>query len=580
MVRDISAVMPPAGASSFARFARNSRDAATHAAGVAGIAAAAACGDAEVTSAASVMAVSISTVYEQWRTPDIAARGATIIRPMSKLLLGIDIGSSFVKASLVDVDTGLAVASAAAPSSEMAIAAPQPGWAEQDPADWWRNAVAAVRGTVERAGVRGTSVAAIGVSYQMHGLVVVDRHQRVLRPAIIWCDGRAVEIGQRAFEEIGRLSCLARLLNSPGNFTASKLRWVKEHEPDVFAAVDKAMLPGDYIAMRLTGCAATTASGLSEGIFWDYLDGSVSADVLDVYGLPPSMIPDIVPTFGVQGSVTADAATELGIAPGTPVAYRAGDQPNNAFSLRVLEPGEIAATAGTSGVVYGVGDRARWDNESRVNTFLHVNHRAAAPRYGVLLCVNGTGSLNSWIKRMAGQGLDYDEMNRLALGTPIGADGIVVLPFGNGAERTLDNRDPGAAILNLSFNRHMHGHLFRAAQEGIAFALNHGVDIMREMGIQVNAVRAGRANLFLSPLFARAFADTADAVVELFETDGAQGAARAAGVGAGIFPTLEDAFGGLQACARFEPDPATAPQYREAYQRWREALAGHLRPRG
>ena len=276
--------------------------------------------------------------------------------------------------------------------------------------------------------------------------------------------------------------------------------------------------------------------------------------------------------FGEQGRVTPAAAAELGLAAGTPVAYRAGDQPNNAFSLNVLEPGEVAATAGTSGVVYGVGDRAQWDNESRVNTFLHVNHGPGAPRYGVLLCVNGTGSLYSWAKRTMGQGLSYETMNELANGAPIGADGVVVLPYGNGAERTLSNRDPGASILNLSFNRHTQAHVFRAAQEGVVFALNYGMDIMREMGVDVRAVRAGRANMFLSPLFARAFADTSGAVVELFETDGAQGAARAAGVGAGLFPTMADAFRGLRACARYEPDAVSVPRYRAAYERWREAL--------
>jgi xylulokinase len=491
---------------------------------------------------------------------------------MPRLLLGLDVGSSFVKAALVDADSGRLAAQASSPSTEMTIASPRPGWAEQDPAEWWRNAVAATREAISQSGTPGSAVCAVGIAYQMHGLVVVDRRQQVLRPSIIWCDGRAVEIGQRAFDEIGRLTCLARLLNSPGNFTASKLRWVQEHEPEVFAAVDKAMLPGDYIAMKLTGRAATTASGLSEGILWDFLDGRVSQDVLEVYGLPASMIPELVPTFGDQGMVAAGAAAELGVSPGTAVAYRAGDQPNNAFSLNVLEPGEVAATAGTSGVVYGVGDRAQWDNESRVNTFLHVNHRRETPRHGVLLCVNGTGSLYSWAKRTMGQGLSYEAMNELALEAPVGADGVVVLPFGNGAERTLPDREPGAAILNLSFNRHSRAHLFRAAQEGVVFALNHGVGIMREMGVDVRAVRAGRANMFLSPLFARAFADASGATVELFETDGAQGAARAAGVGAGVFPTMADAFGGLHACARFEPDPVTVPQYRAAYERWLEAL--------
>ncbi len=492
---------------------------------------------------------------------------------MPRLLLGLDIGSSFVKAALVDAGTGVPVARASAPVAEMPIASPQLGFAEQDPADWWRYAVVTTREALRRAGASGSSVAAVGLSYQMHGLVVVDREQRVLRPAIIWCDGRAVEIGRRAFDRIGHRACLKHLLNSPGNFTASRLRWVKEHEPKLFASIDKMMLPGDYLAMRLTGRVTTTASGLSEGVLWDFLDRRVSSDVLEAYDLSPALVPDLVPTFGAQGVLTRRAAVQLDLPAGTPLTYRAGDQPNNAFALNVLEPGEVAATAGTSGVVYGIGAEPCWDDQSRVNTFLHVNDRPGAPRYGVLLCVNGAGSLYSWMRRTLVRGMSYEEMNRLALDAPVGSDGIVVLPYGNGAERTLSNRDPGLTVLGLSFNRHSTAHLLRAAQEGIVFALNYGIDIMRGMSIDVVAVRAGRANLFLSEVFARAFADTSGAVVELFDTDGAEGAARAAGVGAGVYPTVRDAFIGLRDCARFEPDAATALRYRDAYGRWLDGLA-------
>jgi xylulokinase len=495
---------------------------------------------------------------------------------MPRLLLGLDVGSSFVKAAVVDADTGALAAQAVSPAAEMAIAAPRPGWAEQDPADWWRHVSAATRQAVAACGASPAAIGAIGISYQMHGLVVVDRRQRVLRPSIIWCDSRAVEIGRRAFDDIGPLSCLTRLLNSPGNFTASKLKWVKDHEPEVFAEVDKAMLPGDYVAMRLTGRVATTASGLSEAVLWDFLDAALSRDVLDCYGLPASMVPDLVPTFGPQGELTGPAASELGLRAGTPVTYRAGDQPNNAFALNVLEPGEVAATAGTSGVVYGVGGQAVWDTESRVNTFLHVTDAPGAPRYGVLLCVNGTGALNSWVRRTLAPELSYDDMNRLAGEAPVGADGVVVLPFGNGAERSLRDRDPRAAVLGLAFNRHSRACLFRAAQEGIAFALNHGLAIVRGMGLEVRTVRAARANMFLSPVFARAFADTSGAVVELVATDGAQGAARAAGVGAGIYAAPADANRTLRVLDRIEPDPATVPLYQEAFERWSGALAAAL----
>ncbi len=492
---------------------------------------------------------------------------------MPHVLLGLDIGSSFVKATLVDVGSGTALSRASAPGVEMPIASPQPGWAEQDPADWWRSVVEATRGAVRQAGLDGSSVAAIGLSYQMHGLVVVDRWQRVLRPAIIWCDGRAVEVGRRAFDRMGRERCLGRLLNAPGNFTASRLRWVKEHEPGLFASIDKAMLPGDYIAMRLTGRVATTASGLSEAVLWDFADRRLSGDMLEALELPASIVPELVPTFGEQGMLAPAAAAELGLRAGTPLTYRAGDQPNNAFSLNVLDPGEVAATAGTSGVVYGVGAEPRVDDRSRVNTFLHVSDRPDAARYGVLLCVNGTGALYRWLRQEVARGLSYAEMDRLAHDAPIGSDGLVVLPFGNGAERTLENADPGGAVLGLSFNRHSAAHLLRAAQEGIVFALNYGLDLMRGMGIAVASVRAAHGNLFLSDLFARAFADTSGGVVELMATDGAEGAARAAGVGAGIFPTMRDSLAGLRVSARIEPDPETVSHYRAAYGRWLDALA-------
>lgn len=496
-----------------------------------------------------------------------------------RYLLGLDVGSSFVKASLVDADRGVAVASASEPATEMTIASPRPGWAEQHPDDWWTNVVAATRRAMREADATPESVAAVGVSYQMHGLVLVDRSQRVLRPAIIWCDSRAVEIGEWAFEAIGPLSCLARCLNSPGNFTASKLKWVKDHEPEVYAAVHKAMLPGDYVAMRLTGEIATTETGLSEAILWDYVDGGLARDVLDVLGLSECLLPSIVPTLGLQGRVTRAAASELGVGPGIPVAYRAGDQPNNAFSLRVLDPGQVAATAGTSGVVYGVNDQATWDQQSRVNTFLHVNHSARLARYGVLLCVNGTGALYSWLRRtLAGEagGLSYERMNEEAAATAIGADGLLMLPYGNGAERTLVNKEPGASLHGLSLVRHGRGHLCRAAQEGIAFALRHGLDVMREMGVAATSVRAGRANLFLSPVFAHAFADISGASVELFETDGAQGAARAAGVGAGIFANLDDAFAGLRAVERIDPDADRSNRYEAIYHRWLQVLDASL----
>ncbi|MFB6278637.1 MAG: xylulokinase [Salinibacter sp.] len=496
------------------------------------------------------------------------------------LLLGYDIGSSAIKAALLDAETGTVQASARAPTSEeMRMEAPRPGWAEQDPLRWWREVQAATAALREEADFDPDAVAAIGITYQMHGLVLLDADHKVLRPAIIWADGRAVDVGREAFETLGQEWCLRHLLNSPGNFTASKLAWVKRNEPDVYDRVQTAMLPGDYVALRLTGQARTTPSGLSEGTLWDVRREALATDLLDHFDIAPDLWPEPVPTFAEQGTLTREAADTLGLAPGTPVAYRAGDQPNNAFSLGVLSPGEVAATAGTSGVIYGVGDAPDSDPQSRVNTFLHVNHEPEGrPRYGTLMCVNGTGILNRWLHEAIGglEKLSYDQMNEEAADAPVGAEGLTVLPFGNGAERTLGNRDLGASVHGLNFTVHGRPHLFRAAQEGIVFALRYGLDIMREMGLSADVIRAARGNLFLSPVFTEAFATVTDTAVELVRTSGAEGAARGAGLGAGVYETTDEAFEGLETGRTVAPNPKHADAYATAYDRWTQILTRQL----
>lgn len=493
-----------------------------------------------------------------------------------RYLLGLDIGSSSVKCALLDIETGRAVATAHSPSTEMIIESPRQGCAEQDPSTWWKELCIAVAQLKEEVACKKDDVAAIGISYQMHGLVAVDKNGEPVRPAIIWCDGRAVDLGRTAFQSLGQHHCLSHYLNSPGNLTASKLKWVKDNEPDVYARIHKVMLPGDYIAYRLTGEMRTTLSGLSEGVMWDVQSHCIAHALFDYYGINESLICASVPQFGEQGRLTAAAADALGLAPEIPITYRAGDQPNNAYSLNVLEPGEVAATAGTSGVVYGVIDTPSYDERSRVNTFIHVNHQPQDPRYGVLLCINGTGILNSWLQKNAFAGLSYPEINQLASKSPIGAEGLLCFPFGNGAERVLENSDPGSTIRGLHFNRHNRSHLARAAQEGIVFSLFYGIEIMMEMGLSVSTVRAGKANMFLSEVFTEAFVNTTGACVELFNTDGAQGAARAAGAGAKVFANRTETFKGLQRIARFEPDPHLQSRYREAYFNWRTLLnKGH-----
>lgn len=490
-----------------------------------------------------------------------------------RYLLGFDVGSSSVKASLVDSDSGVCVASAFYPEKEAPIIAVKSGWAEQDPQMWWNNAKLSLKKVMADSSVKGEDIKAIGISYQMHGLVCVDKNQNVLRPSIIWCDSRAVPYGEKAFENIGPKECLGHLLNSPGNFTASKLAWVKENEPQLFEKIYKIMLPGDYIAMKLSGTINTTISGLSEGMLWDFKNKKVAKFLLDYFGFDESLIADIVPTFSIQSEVSEAAANELGLKAGTPISYRAGDQPNNALSLNVFNPGEIASTAGTSGVVYGVLGEANYDIKSRVNTFAHVNYQKDMERLGVLLCINGTGILNAWMRRnVAPEGISYSDMNDMMASVPVGSDGITIIPFGNGAERVLENKEIGCSIHGVNFNKHGKAHLMRAAQEGIVFSFCYGMEVMQQMGMDIHKIHAGKANMFLSELFRNTLAGVSGATIELYETDGSVGAAKGAGMGCGIYKDHDEAFATLKKLAVIEPDEKRRAEYLQAYSLWKETL--------
>ena len=488
--------------------------------------------------------------------------------------LGYDLGSSSVKVCLLDAASGRGVAHACYPDREMTIDAPKLGWAEQAPETWWECAKHATErlreGTDSAIAIAMGEIGAIGISYQMHGLVLVDRNGRVVRPAIIWCDSRAVDEGARAFEALGARRCLDALLNAPGNFTASKLAWVRENEPAHFERAHTMMLPGDYFAWRLTGRAATTLSGLSEGILWDFSKHETAAFLLEHFAIPTSLVPDVVPTFGEHGRLTEAAAEELGLKAGTPVTYRAGDQPNNALSLGVLEPGEIAATAGTSGVVYGISDTVRADRRSRVNSFAHVNHSTEATRLGILLCINGTWSAYRWLRERLET--DYDMMNEQASEVPIGCDGLCFFPFGNGVERMLENRALGASMTHLDFNTHGDAYLARGVQEGIAFAFQYGMDVLRDLGMRPAVIRAGLQNMFLSPVFREILTSTTGVSLKLYRTDGAEGAARGAAFGVGHYASLSEALTGLRRDAVFEPNLERASRYREAYRAWADEL--------
>jgi len=490
-----------------------------------------------------------------------------------QFLLGFDVGSSSVKASLVDIETGVMAATAFFPEHEAPIKSVKPGWAEQDPQMWLDNAKLSLQKIMADTGAEGEDIKAIGISYQMHGLVCVDRNQQVLRDSIIWCDSRAVPYGERAFDDLGTDNCLGNLLNSPGNFTAAKLAWVKENEPDIYDRIYKVMLPGDYIAMRLSGEINTTIGGLSEGIFWDFNKRQAADFLLDYYGFSKDILADVVPTFAVQSQVSKAAALELGLKEGTPISYRAGDQPNNALSLNVFNPGEIASTAGTSGVVYGVLGEVGYDPKSRVNTFAHVNYTPEQTRLGVLLCINGTGILNAWVRRnIAPEGIGYQQMNELCETAPIGSDGLSIIPFGNGAERVMENQEIGCSINGLDFNHHTRAHIMRAAQEGIVFSFCYGMEIMNKMGMDIHKIHAGHANMFLSNVFRQTLASTNGATIELYETDGSVGAAKGAGMGCGIYKDHDEAFASLKKLSVVEPNEKKRADYLEAYARWKEAL--------
>lgn len=487
-------------------------------------------------------------------------------------LIGYDLGSSSIKASIVDGSNGCTIASAQYPHLEMKILAHQVGWAEQNPEDWWTNLVTVTKLVLKQSNVSKDDIRAIGIAYQMHGLVMVDQDLKVIRPSIIWCDSRAIDIGEKAFQNIGKNKCLSHMLNSPGNFTASKLKWVKENEPENYRRLYKMMLPGDFIAMKMSNQITTTISGLSEMILWDFKEESIADLILEEYGIDKDIIPDLVDCFSIQAKLSSKAAAELGINAGTPITYRAGDQPNNALSLGVVSPNQVAATGGTSGVIYAVMATPKYESHSRVNGFAHVNHSSSNPRIGNLLCINGAGIQYAWIRSVLGnKDLDYNKMEELANNIPIGSEGLRIIPFGNGAERMIQNLNTSAQINNLQFNRHKKGHFFRASLEGVAFSFVYGFEILKNMGLNPSVVRVGNDNLFQSKIFSMTVASMIDAEIDLYDTNGATGAAKASGIAVGVFSNAIEAFQSLKIENKYKPSNKQ-DEYKSAYQLWKKDL--------
>ncbi|MFV8324418.1 xylulokinase [Flavobacterium sp. ZS1P14] len=484
--------------------------------------------------------------------------------------IGYDIGSSSIKVALVEAKTGEKIVVLHEPQNEMEIVSLHPNWAEQDPEMWWQHICVATKRAIKESNVDASKITGIGISYQMHGLVIVDEKCNPLRNAIIWCDSRAVAIGDKAFAELGEQKCAAHLLNSPGNFTASKLKWVKENEPAIYEKIYKYMLPGDFIACKLTGAITTTKNGLSEGMLWDYKENKVADWLLDYYGIDQSLTPTIVENFTNQGLLNERASKEVGLPVGIPVVYRAGDQPNNALSLNVLNPGEVAATGGTSGVFYAVTDRLSEQKGTRVNNFVHVNYEKSEPRIGKLLNINGAGIQYRWLRNNTGTET-YESMNRKASEISVGSEGVVVIPFGNGAERMFNNKNIGTHFLNLNLNTHTNAHLFRASLEGIAFSFVYGMEILKQDNATIGVIRAGNDNLFRSEIFSNTVATLIGHEIEIYNTTGAVGAARAVGLTDGDFEKFGSSITKNDHVMTFVPLKNKEP-YEKAYKHWKKEL--------
>ncbi len=484
--------------------------------------------------------------------------------------IGYDIGSSSIKAALVEVDTGKQIAVTHEPEGEMGMISPKASWAEQDPEVWWKLICLATKKLLKQTGIDSAKISGIGIAYQMHGLVVVDRNGAPLRNAIIWCDSRAVDIGNEAFKALGTKKCMEHLLNSPANFTASKLKWVHDNEPDIYEKIYKYMLPGDYIAYKFSGDITTTINGLSEGTLWDYKNHEPANWLLSFYNLNPDLTPALVDNFSVQAKLNQQGAEASGLKPGTPITYRAGDQPNNALSLNVMKPGEVAATGGTSGVVYALTDSMQTKELERINHFAHVNHTAAAPVIGKLLCINGAGIQYRWMKNNTGAE-SYNHMNQLADAAPIGANGLCVMPFGNGAERMLGNKNIEARILNINLNQHSQGSIYRATLEGIAFSFIYGMKFIKNDNTPLHVIRAGNDNLFRSEVFSNTIASLIGQEIEIYNTTGAIGAARAASVRHDNLAAFGERISNNDYVSSYTPQK-NADAYYEAYEKWEKEL--------
>lgn len=487
------------------------------------------------------------------------------------LLCGIDVGTSSIKLSVVNSATKKIIHSCSFPDTENDIISILPGYAEQNPEHWWHCIEQVIKKGNASKTYNPLDIIAIGISYQMHGLVILDKDKKVLRPSIIWCDSRASGYGDKAFENLGKENALKSLLNSPGNFTASKLAWVKKNEPYIYDKIKYVLLPGDYISYKFTNELTTTISALSEGIFWDFKKNEISKDLLNYYQFDISLFPELRHVFTNHGLITSKNAIQLGLSKKIKVTYKAGDQPNNALSLGVIEPGEIATTAGTSGVIYGVSSELKYDPDCRLNSFAHVNYTNELRRIGVLMCINGTGILNRWLKENFFPLNSYTDLNNFADKSEIGSKGLICFPFGNGSERIFNNKIIGGSFRNLDFNRHKKNEISRSVQEGIAFSMVYGLELLEIAGINPIKIKAGFSNMYLSSIFASTIVNASNVSIQLLESDGAYGAALGAGIGLQYYKSLYEGVNSIKIMSEVTPDQ-NRNKTREVYENWKFEL--------
>ena len=454
---------------------------------------------------------------------------------MTTKVLGIDVGTGGTRAVLLD-QAGRVLGAATAEHAPMA--SPQLGWAEQDPRDWWRAARIAIRECLVKASAKANEVAAIGLSGQMHGLVMLDENGEVLRPALLWCDQRTEKECQGITERVGAKR-LIELVANPAltGFTLPKIWWVRAHEPQVWARARSLMLPKDYVRFKLTGARATDVADASGTLLFDVVNRRWSSEMLQASDLQPEILPQVFESPEITGRVSKDGAAASSLQEGTPVVAGGGDQAAGAVGMGIVEPGNVSATIGTSGVVFAATSRPVVEPQGRIHTFCH----AIPGRWHVMGVTQGAGLSLRWFRDQFCVGASYDELMKEAAAAPAGADGLLWTPYLMG-ERT-PHLDPNArgALVGLTA-QHTRAHVIRAILEGVAFSLRDTFTIFRDLGVPVKSIRLGGGGA-RSPLWQQIQADVYGMRVDLIaaEEGAAYGAALLAGVGAGVWPSVETA---------------------------------------